>query len=284
MTSTAAICMVKDEADIVAFTVGQMLTQVDFVIVADNGSTDDTILTILKAADGGNLIIWDDPDPAYRQSEKMTRLAGWAAAEGAKWIVPFDADEWWWSPHGRIADVLEAGPFAVAAAELYDHVHTSVETPDQLLPWRRAHQVAMPKVAFEWRDDAVIEQGNHSVTFRRERKQRRPCVGGLLAVHHYPYRSAAQFVRKARNGAAAYAAGGDSIRADFGTHWRQWGAILDRDGPAAVEEIFWTWYHRDDPTVPVEIGGEWQEALVYDPADTYGSSILAAIQKDRTGA
>ena len=40
--ATFGISMVKDEADIVATTVANMLEQVDHVIVSDNGSTDGT--------------------------------------------------------------------------------------------------------------------------------------------------------------------------------------------------------------------------------------------------
>ena len=96
--------MVKDEADIVAATVAHMCGQVDAVIVADNNSTDGT----RDILDGLPVTVVDDPDPAYYQSRKMTALAGRARVEfDATWVIPFDADEWWYSPHGRIADVLE---------------------------------------------------------------------------------------------------------------------------------------------------------------------------------
>lgn len=266
MTSTFAVAMVKDEADVIALTVGNMLRQVDHVYVADNGSTDGTrdILDGLATMNGGRLLVLDDPEVAYYQSEKMSALACKARDNGADWVVPFDADEYWYAVDGRtIAEVLADCRFPVAAAALTDHVATGQDDPD-FLPWRRAHQLSMPKVAFQPMAGFTLEQGNHSVLDRR--RKRPPVRGGLLAVHHYPYRSAAQFVRKVRNGAAAYAAGGDRIRADFGAHWRSWGAILARDGEKAVRDIFLTWYYREDPTVPIQIGGEWQEALVYDPA------------------
>jgi hypothetical protein len=33
-----------------------------------------------------------------------------------------------------------------------------------------------------------------------------------------------------------------------------------------LREVFHRWFYREDPMVPVEIGGEHQEALVYSPA------------------
>lgn len=256
-----AVCMVRDEADIIAATVGQMLTQVDYVIVADNGSTDDT-RDIVQRFDRVTVI--DDPDPAYHQSRKMTALAQRAAEMGADWVVPFDADEWWWSPHGRIANYLERLSFDVVEAVLYDHVATGQDSTDpdpvRRLPWRRSTQVAMPKVACRFRPGMRIEQGNHSVTYN----DRPAAIAAGLHVHHYPYRSVEQFIRKVRNGAAAYNAD-PAIRPDFGAHWRQWGRLLDEQGEEAVGDIFRKWYWRADPTLPIVIDREWQTALVWDP-------------------
>src|SRR5262245_51477569 len=109
--------MVKDEADIIGFTVARMFGQVDEIIIADNGSTDGTreLLEQLPVQ------LVDDPDPAYYQSRKMTDLAARAAAAGAEWVIPFDADEVWYSPFGRISDVLHGQPTsAIATADLYD--------------------------------------------------------------------------------------------------------------------------------------------------------------------
>ena len=75
--TTVAVCMARDEADVIGSTVAHMLAQVDAVIVADNLSTDRTreILDQLAGGSSGRLVVVEDPDPAYRQSEKMTALA-----------------------------------------------------------------------------------------------------------------------------------------------------------------------------------------------------------------
>lgn len=249
------IAMVRDEADIVATTVRHMLDQVDRVIVADNGSVDGT-RDILADLD---VTVIDDAEPGYYQSRKMTRLARRAALEGATWVVPFDADEIWYSRfHPTIAELLEslAPQWLAARAELFDHVATGsdpdVPDPVARLGWRRRDPVPLPKVACRVRADLVIEQGNHAATYEGGTT----AFEGDLVVRHFPYRSAAQFVRKARNGAEAYAA--TDLPDDVGAHWRQYGDLLRAHGPEALEGVFRDWFWcaapKGDPT------------LIYDPA------------------
>jgi len=120
--TTAAVTMVRDEADIVEATVRHMLTQVDVVIVADNRSVDGT----REILEGLPVHLLNDPERGYYQSEKMARLAHMARVEhGADWVVPFDADEWWYSPHGRIGDVLEG----IDAWPIYTTTSPPVSTP-----------------------------------------------------------------------------------------------------------------------------------------------------------
>lgn len=248
------ICMARDEADIIGATVAHMLTQVDHVIVADNGSTDGT--TDILLALGVEVI--DDPEVGYYQSDKMTALAHRAAKDGADWVVPFDADEWWYCPHTpTIADYLDAQgeQWLTVTAELYDHVATGHD-PDRANPverirWRRANPAPLPKVACRTRADLVIRQGNHGASYD----------GGATAqpgliVRHFPYRSAEQFIRKARNGAQAYAA--TDLPVSEGQHWRQYGALLDAHGPEVLADVFRQWFWSPDPTV--------DPGLLLDPA------------------
>lgn len=269
---TVAVSMVRDEADIVGSTVAHMLGQVDAVLVADNRSADRTreILGDLVDSTRTELVVIDDLDPAYRQSEKMTALALRARLElGADWIVPFDADEWWYSPFGRIADVLaEVAPqWLIVPAPLFDHVATAEDSETELDPvrrigWRRISPNPLPKVACRWRSDLVIEQGNHGAIYNGRGTR----FDELLTVRHFPYRSIGQLIRKIRNGAEAYRAAGDSIPATFGAHWRQWGDLLEQRGEQAIADLYFTWYYRTDPRAPITLAGELQPPLIFDPA------------------
>lgn len=265
--------MAKDEADIIGATIAHMLGQVDAVILADNISSDGTAdIARQAAADiGGDqrLFVLPDPDPRYRQSEKMTGLALRAHQHyEAEWIVPFDADEIWYSPFGRVADQLNslAPKWDAAGAVMWDHVPTALDDPDDPNPvtrirWHRSTPGSLPKVAVRWATNLVIEQGNHSARYGP--RHLRPA--DLLQIRHFPYRSPDHMVRKVRNGAAAYNAD-PTIPEEMGIHWRQYGQHLETGGEATVHEIFHTWFYSADP----EAAG-----LILDPAlDSVPDAIL----------
>jgi hypothetical protein len=241
------IARVKDEADVIEATVRRMACEVDSMIVVDNASTDGTRDLLADLARDLPLEVLDDPDVAYLQAKKMTWLAAQAAVRGADWVVPFDADEAWYSPFGRIADVLTESPdLAIAAADLYDHVPTAHDPADgsplERIGWRRREPAPLPKVAARTRPPVQIHAGNHGADHLGR-------GDGLLVVRHYPYRTPEQMVRKAMNGAAAYAA--TSLPEHIGAHWRQYGALVQAHGPEALHDVFrqhfWSGAPDQDP-------------------------------------
>lgn len=250
------VTMVRDELDILGFTLAHMLTQVDAVIVSDNGSTDGT-RELLRGWGDDRLILVDDPTVGYYQSRKMSALAFVAQDLGAHWVVPWDADEAWLARDGRrIADVLAELPAGVriVQADLWDHVPTSRDPDDhnplRRIGWRRTYPAPLPKIAVRAMPDIVIEQGNHGATFPDTDLPGR--VSNLLTIRHYALRSPEQMIRKARNGAAAYAA--TDLPTEAGAHWRQWGLLGDEQ----LREVFERYYFSADP------GRDG--TLIYDPA------------------
>lgn len=250
-----AVSMVKDEADVVEGTLRHMAEEVDHLIVADNGSTDGTRDLLSDLARDLPLTVVDDPDPAYYQSAKMTALADKAHAEGARWIVPFDADELWYASD-RLRTVLADQPEdrTVAWATLYNHLCTAVDERDpdpfRSMVWRQRDPGPLPKVAIRWEPGCVIEQGNHGA------QHPRGVVGvPALSIRHFPARSVEQFTRKSLNGAKAYAAA--DLPEDMGAHWRSYGRLAEDGGPAILAEVFRAHWWYLSPT---------DSGLVHDPA------------------
>lgn len=258
--NVVAVTMVRDEEDIIGTTVGHMLSQVDSVIVADNGSTDAT--RAICEALGAD--VRDDPDPGYYQSRKMSALAQSALEAGADWIVPFDADEVWTGKRGTVKRTLEGIPdwVMIAEASLYDYVATGLDNgapnPVERMRWRRPAPAPLPKVAVRAVEGATIHQGNHGADFPNEPVP--PIIKHLLTVRHFPYRSAEQMARKARNGAAAYAA--TDLPEEVGQHWRGYGRLSDEQ----IGDVFRKWHWREKPNSNITIDGHEQPALVEDPA------------------
>jgi glycosyltransferase involved in cell wall biosynthesis len=240
----AAVALIKDEIDVVEATVGAMCAQVDLVYVADNGSTDGT----RELLESLPVVLTNDRDPAHYQSRKVSALVDRARQDGAEWVVPFDADEIWLGKHSRLADTLAELPTGcmVAEAALFNHVAIDGEV---MSPWRNTQPLPLRKVALRAAEDVVVHEGNHGATFPGVPV---PLVAtGQLEVRHFPYRSAEQFVRKARNGARAI--GATDLPEDVGKHWRDYGRLSD----SQLYEVFYKHFWSADPQ---------GDGFVFDPA------------------
>ena len=271
MTTTIGVTMVKDEADIIETTLRLMARQVDGLMIADNMSTDGTIDVLRRVSEtiGIPMRVVTDNEIGYNQSAKMSTLAGRARkVYNADWIVPFDADEVWIPKvHSSLAEMnRHIDPeIEVVPAELFDYVASGLDDarekdPIKRLQFRRSYPAELPKVMCRWRASLKIGMGNHDALYR----EREPVATvPMITIHHFPYRSPEQVVRKIRNGARAYEA--TTLPEHYGAHWRQWGQILELEGEDAIVELFKKWHWREDPTVDFEIDGDPQPALVYDP-------------------
>lgn len=221
--------MVRDECDIIRSTIEHTLGEVDEIIVADNGSVDGTreILESLPV----HLV--DDPDPAYRQSQKMTALAQKARLEfDADWVVPIDADELWYG-------VRDLAQYTIIPAQLQTFVCTTGDDLSIVDPVARMRRclpgfLGLPKVMCRPFPSLVIEQGNHGAHYGYPVPI---APTGNITVSHYPVRSVEQWLKKIRNGVAALNAAPE-LDYSSGAHWRDWGKLLDSGGVEAVEAAF----------------------------------------------
>ena len=210
-----AVTMVKDEADIIERIVRQLFAQgVDGILVADNGSTDETLAILERLASELPVFIAHDREPAYYQAVKMTLLSDWARQAGAEWIIPFDADELWFAPGDTLKGWLGRQEADVVSARLHNLYPSNLAGGWALDRQPHLHT----KVAFRAHPEARLTTGNHFV----ERPGKRT-VG--LHIVHIPWRSYDQFARKVRNGAKALAL--TDLAPDVGGHWRATGSLPD---------------------------------------------------------
>jgi hypothetical protein len=240
-----AVGLARNEADIIEETVRVLIAQgVDPVVVLDHHSDDDTAAILRRLGAELPVTVLDDPIPQFWQGEKTTRLARAAAAAGASWVVPFDADELWFGDPGRtLAETLRSLEGNVARAAWF---HYQPVDPDdaasyaERFPYRAAMPSPNPKVAFRANWLVHVDPGNHRVFTAC------PQVVDALRIAHYSVRTPEQILRKARDGAAAIRAEGGSL--DGAPRWRE----LDGADAAAAESYVDRLRHEHD--------------LVFDPA------------------
>jgi glycosyltransferase involved in cell wall biosynthesis len=221
-----AITMVKNEADILPYTLEHLKTQhVDHCYALDNLS-DDTTSQILAEHAPWVTVIPDD-EYGYYQSRKMSDLAQHAYEQGATWIIPFDADELIWHPEHTIGSYLKTLPDTVSTVRIqcWDYL-PRIDMPNNPDPyrkfaWRRPNPQPYPKIVFRAVPDPHIHMGNHGVDHVPGET-----IDGLQ-IRHIQYRSLEQMTRKLRNGKAVYDA--TSLDQGQGAHWRQGGALTDTE-------------------------------------------------------
>ena len=96
------ISLVRNEEDLVEINLRHHFRQgIERVLIADNGSTDGTARELEKLARWDRRIHWRRTgDIGFQQAQLVTELAQEAMRMGASWLLPFDADEFWWAPGG----------------------------------------------------------------------------------------------------------------------------------------------------------------------------------------
>ncbi len=181
----AACSTVRNEVDIIEATVRHLFAEgVDHVYIADGLSTDGTREILDDLCHSHPLTVITDGEPYHYQPAWINRLAMLAASEGHDWIIPFDADEFWYSDLGTIADVL---------AGLIPDVHVLAARMWQHTDWDHRHidPQPHPKVAYRWAPSADIANGNHAV-----RGIIGTMLGGVLDIRELKFRGYEHFKRK----------------------------------------------------------------------------------------
>ena len=206
------VMVVRNEADILRVNVLHHLAQgIDFLLVADNDSSDGTAEVLSDLVAGGR-VSWTRIPGRFLQAGITTALAREAFLMGADWVVPIDADELWWTAGGDLRSVIAehdavADAIEVEVVNFVQRRDQERRTPDALLhmtcraprPLGEVSEVRelveRNEIAFveamyapKWISRAAygleIHQGNHKVTGidpdRRAHSERIVCLHGPL--------------------------------------------------------------------------------------------------------
>ncbi len=150
----AAVSTTFNEMDLIGATISHLLGNgVDRIWCAD-ASTDET-RTIL--AQFPQVTIIDDQMGYHAQPHWIEALTESAREENAEWVIPFDADEFWYAQDGRT--------IKEALADLPETTAVCVAAPFQHFDWdhRDPDHAAMSKMMFRPQPGVTVANGNHRV-------------------------------------------------------------------------------------------------------------------------
>ncbi len=197
--------LVRNEADIIEANLDYHFAQgVDFVIVTDHGSSDETAELLGPYERAGVVEVLREDGEEHHQSVRVTRMARLALSRHrADWVINNDADEFWWPLSGSLRDVFASIPADYGQIEVQRR--NFLPRPDCAGPfasrllYRDARSLngeggpLEPKVAHRAHPDILVAPGNHSIAGA----DLRPAPAGeLLEIFHFPMRSFEQFERK----------------------------------------------------------------------------------------
>ncbi len=254
--------MVRNEADIIRLNVLYHLSLgVDRIFIVDNGSTDGTVDVLRRLSEEDPRVRWSHDDGPFLPSRIATNLAHEALREGADWVLPVDADEFWYAPEGSFRSVLEESRAGTLIARVVNFVQRRSQkesSPDALLhmtrrvespvgpPGHGQNLVEVQKIGFVEKmyppkcvsrptKEIEIQSGNHSVSGVDGPKKRTD----ELLCFHAPMRSLASLRERVRSASRAAEAGrkagqGRNRRRlgglDEAAIGREWAANSYRDG------------------------------------------------------
>ena len=251
----AAVSTIRNEEDIIEFCLHHFLQQgVDFILVENNASTDNTLEIITKMSKDDDRIVIYNNEGEYHSSEALSFLAEEARQLGCEWVIPFDADELWGSANGLGSDLKNIDPkYAAIEFRFENFVQNKKYNKDNILSTmnykvpsfaneidiiqnRRSWIEAGPVIKFLVRtyDGIQIPAGSHTYS----RSHMPYFFSEDFFAYHLPMRSYANLITRAENGKRLIDAGYDP---GFGWQNQRFYSImkenmLDKEFDANFEE------------------------------------------------
>lgn len=258
-----AVSMVRDEADIIAYTISHLLAQdIDGIIICEHRSEDGTmdILSDIAAKDK-RVMIRQEASPAFYQGRKLTELAHEALNHGAGWVFACDADELWHChlPGMTVGECLRRQTKNVIGVQMWNHYCTNADpvdiNPYKRLAYRHVERNMLDKCVSRFRRDYVIDEGNHRIL------RDGVSIAGHsapLAIRHFSARSENRWVKKSVDAGSALEL--TSLSEKVGIHVRGYKQTAERFGMDALKEH---WRRHFFFTIPSNV-------MVHDPAPYAG--------------
>ena len=207
----AATMIVRNEADIIEQNIQNTLSQCDRILIADNGSTDDTV----KIASSFKEVNVYDFKGLYRHAEAhnfMIRKCG-----NFDWVVPIDADEFWTG----IRSCLKCkNANAVKVLRIHHHmiVGEEAEFERRQMSFFRTEEISeFPRIMFRpvvQGRSVTVDDGCHNCDATPAE------VSGEIEIHHYPIRSRKQYLNKIMHGYGSFIE--RKLEKTVGRHWLLW--------------------------------------------------------------
>jgi hypothetical protein len=137
----------------------------DAIWVLDNDSSDATADVLQQLAGEDPRVRWRPAPGEYEQAKLITALAREAFRSGADWVVPFDADEFWYAPCEPFREVLENSAAGALRCPVIHYIQAREQTKPAaaalLTMTRRApHMIGPPdhgRALVEARQIAFVE-------------------------------------------------------------------------------------------------------------------------------
>lgn len=246
--SLFAIMTVKDEEDILEVNLRYHHAMgIDRFLILEDVSRDGT-RGLLERLSRELPIAWSPNGRGLDQGEGLTALARDAAREGADWVVPIDADEFWWSPGGRLGEALSRARGGGLRVDMVTFVQRrnqrrrsghALLTMTRRAPWHRSPRgrgrtlvgegrIAyveiwpVPKLAMRPTPEITIGTGGHDANLQGEIRE---C--GDLRILHAPLRAREILDRKAEWAARRE---WDGVPVNVSWHARRWARAAARAG------------------------------------------------------